>query len=140
MSLADLIAQKKKELAQQQEQEKKLQFVREQGQQKYEEPDFNLFIAAWTPFLNDPRGCDFLSRRDYIKWLLSPSLYVLNTFEKCEEAAFFQAVMNKIKPGNAISLNIAAMLLFDICLFVPKKYQQTFLDVLAGIESEKIPA
>ena len=143
-SLSDLI--KQKQAANKQEQQEALQEEKEAelapyvSQYKYPEPDHFLFVAAWTPFLKNPIGTDTIDRRKYVEWLLAPSLYVLNTFEKCEEPKIFPLLHEKCRLTTAIHMNRCAMLIFDICLYVPIKYQQEFISILKGIEDEKIPA
>ena len=101
-----------------------------------EEPTETLFIAAWTPFLLSPYFLNTLERREYIRWLLSPSYYVLNTFPQTDIEALFALYMEKNPPRTAYQLHQLWLLLSDIYLFVPAKYQKRFEEII-GMNRQK---
>jgi hypothetical protein len=144
MSLADLIAAKKANLSLSKIESLSLPegeiapiFL---AQQSYPIPNFDLFVAAWTPALKFPHTIDTMVRREYIHWLLSPSLYVLNTFIHCDSDIFFSTFMKEHPPTKRDHLYNFNILLADIDLFVPKQYQETFLRIIKGeIEASEIP-
>lgn len=130
----ELIAKKKAALQEQQAKEEKERkdselapFISEQS---YPLPDPLLFLAAWTPFLKNPYKVDTMIRREYIRWLLSPSLYVLNIFPKCNEENLLSALLAYHPITRTIDLHLAYTLISDICLMVPKEYEEKFLWVL----------
>jgi hypothetical protein len=96
------------------------------------EPEETLFIAAWTPFLLSPYFLNTLERREYIRWLLSPSYYVLNTFPQTDMEALFALFMEKNPPKIPQHLHQLWLLLSDIYLFVPAKYEEGFKAIISS--------
>ena len=96
------------------------------------EPTETLFIAAWTPFLLSPYFLNTLERREYIRWLLSPSCYVLNTFPQTDIEALFALYMEKNPPRTAYQLHQLWLLLSDIYHFVPAKYEEGFKAIISS--------
>ena len=97
---------------------------------KYPEPSSDLFIACWTPFLKDPFSFNVTIFRDYKRWLLSPSLYVLNSFPRIDSQYLFELFQEENPPKSIHDCYTLSQLLWEIDLTVPDKYLKVFIDII----------
>lgn len=97
---------------------------------KYPEPNYDLFLAAWTPYLRNPYSFRAMTFRPYLKWILSPSLYVLNTFSLIDTYEILQVILQQMPPSSPEELHYLSQFLFEIRLTVPAKYERDFLRLL----------
>ena len=97
---------------------------------KYPEPPFDLFVACWTPFLIRPYSFSLQEFREYKKWLLSPSLYVLGTFPRIDSQHLFELFMRERIPSCIRDAYLLSQLCWEIDLTVPAKYQAKFEEII----------
>jgi hypothetical protein len=97
---------------------------------KYPEPSFDLFVACWTPFLIRPYNVSLQAFREYKRWLLSPSLYVLGTFPRIDSQHLFELLMREQTPSCISECYLLAQLCWEIDLTVPAKYQAKFEEII----------
>lgn len=96
----------------------------------YIEPNEELFVAAWTPFLLHPYTFEPMTCRSYIKWLLSPSIYVLGAFPRIDSQLVFQTYMDRKPPASIRDSYLLSQLCWEIDLHVPAKYESSFIDII----------
>lgn len=97
---------------------------------KYPTPDPTLFLASITPLLLYPYTIEITVGRDYKRWLLSPSLYVLNSFNPVCTNKIFLIYMKKNPPKQPFDLYKLWMLLTELELYVPIEYQERIEELL----------
>lgn len=96
----------------------------------YEPPSPAHFLAAWTPFLLFPYALTTQVRRDYIKWFLSPQLYVLNSFKRIDSHRIFEVFMSYCPPSSIRESYLLSQLCWDIDLSVPQQYEDQFVEII----------
>lgn len=100
------------------------------GQSKYPLPSKETFIAAWSVYLKNPYNYNALRFREYLKWILRPSYYVLGTFRRLDVDSIFDIYMKHMPPHSYTQLHAFNTFLWDLDLFVPDLYQQEFEQII----------
>jgi len=97
---------------------------------KYPIPNEELFCAIYTPYLQNPYVFNSINFREYKRWLLSPSLYVLNTFKRLDTAPLLALYMKYNPPTHVGQLHPLTQFLWDIDMMVPEFFQQKFEKII----------
>jgi hypothetical protein len=95
------------------------------------EPEVSSFLLAWEYAVSHPY-LETSYRRDFTRWLSSS--YIINTFPKCNLQKFINAYnISEVKPKTFLEAHLLSILLSDIELFVPVKYEKNLLEKIAGL-------
>ena len=90
----------------------------------YEEPDEDIYLAIYTPFIKNPYEFNWFIFIDYKTFLLGDNLYVLNTFPKLNIDRLFSLYLDsKLKPESLHEHTLLCYFLNHIHLMIPNKYQ-----------------
>lgn len=96
----------------------------------YKPPDPAMFLAAWTPFLLHPYTMTVVLARDYVRWLLAPELYVLNTFPRIDSQRIFETYMLHKPPRSIMEAHRLSQICWDIDLFIPRQYEDQIVELI----------
>ena len=97
----------------------------------YEEPDEDIYLAIYTPFIKNPYEFNGLVFMYYKLFLLGDKLYVLNTFPKLDIDRLFSLYLSsKLKPESLHEHTLLCYFLNHIHLMIPNKYQTRIEEII----------
>ena len=100
------------------------------AQPTFEIPNYTLFLSLHAPYLLDPYSFNVVEFREYRKWLLSPSLFVIGTFPKIDSQRIFDAITYKNPPTCILDLHRLAAFLWELDLMVPQKFEEDMIKII----------
>lgn len=100
-------------------------------QYNYPIPDYQLFLNLHVPYLRNPYSLvDIRDFREYRKWLLAPSLYVIGTYKPLDAEYFLSLYMKHNPPRCVKDLPRLALWLWELGLTVPSEYERDMVEII----------
>lgn len=89
-----------------------------------EEPDEDLFLLTWAPFLRNPLRYDFTVRRDYASFILEGRSYVINLFIPINAQRIFEIYQSYLRLVHYSDINKLCYFCWQLELSIPSCYQE----------------
>lgn len=110
--------------------EEPIEYKESEQSKNFPLPDRDLFLSIFIPYLRDPYWFNVQNFREYKKWLLGDSCYVLNSFKSLDIEILLKLYLENNPPARVGGLHLLALFLWEIDLCVPESYQVEFEKVI----------
>lgn len=98
--------------------------------QSIEAPDFSLFLALHTPYIKNPYKFDWFIYREYYKFLLGETYYVINQFIPLDIEKILTLYLKHNPPKNLKDYSLLSHFLNHLHLITPREYQKKIEDII----------
>lgn len=98
--------------------------------QSIEAPDSSLFLALHTPYIRNPYKFDWFVYREYYKFLLGETYYVINQFIPLDIEKILSLYLKHNPPKNLREYSFLASFLNHMHLITPRDYQKKIEDII----------